>query len=69
MAYLEISLVLAKTVWYFDFKPAPGDLGNVGLSDKGEFRIYDIWLSTHDGPWLTFTPRTTLSEDFPGLEL
>ena len=30
MAYLETSLVIAKTLWYFDFKLAPGDLARVG---------------------------------------
>ncbi|KAI1098668.1 cytochrome P450 [Jackrogersella minutella] len=68
MAYLEINLLIAKTLWYFDFKPAPGKLGDVGLSDKGEFHIYDVFISTHDGPWLVFTPRSTLAEDFPDLK-
>ncbi|KAI1375795.1 cytochrome P450 [Hypoxylon crocopeplum] len=68
MAYLELNLVIAKTLWYFDFKPAPGKLGDVGLSDKGEFRLYDVFVSTHDGPWLEFTPRSTLAEDFPDLK-
>ncbi|KAI2470909.1 cytochrome P450 [Annulohypoxylon bovei var. microspora] len=68
MAYLEINLVIAKALWYFDFKPAPGKLGDVGLSDKGEFHIHDVFISTHDGPWLVFTPRTTLAEDFPDLK-
>ncbi|KAI1384222.1 cytochrome P450 [Hypoxylon trugodes] len=67
MAYLEMNLTIAKTLWYFDFEPAPGKLGNVGLSDRGEFRLYDIYLSTHDGPWLVFNPRSTLTEDFPEL--
>jgi hypothetical protein len=67
MAYLEINLLIAKALWYFDFKPAPGKLGDVGLSDKGEFHIHDVFISTHDGPWLTFTPRSTLAEDFPEL--
>ncbi|OTA60263.1 cytochrome P450 [Hypoxylon sp. EC38] len=67
MAYLEINLLIAKTLWYFDFKPAPGKLGDIGLSDKGEFHIYDVFISTHNGPWLVFTPRSTLAEDFPDL--
>ncbi|KAH9908627.1 cytochrome P450 [Xylariomycetidae sp. FL2044] len=69
MAYLEISLVLAKALWYYDFEPAPGRLGNIGLSDKGEFHIYDVLISTHDGPWLVFRPRSTLSQDFPELDV
>ncbi|KAI0193892.1 cytochrome P450 [Astrocystis sublimbata] len=69
MAYMELSLVLAKALWYFDFKPAPGDLGQVGFDKTGsEFRIYDVYISTHDGPWLTFTPRDTFLKDFPNTE-
>ncbi|KAI9162800.1 Cytochrome P450 monooxygenase apf7 [Paramyrothecium foliicola] len=30
MAYLEASLTLARTLWYFDFRRAPGELGDVG---------------------------------------
>jgi hypothetical protein len=30
MAYLEMSLVLAKTLWYFDFVKAPGEAENLG---------------------------------------
>ncbi|KAJ8122035.1 hypothetical protein ONZ43_g1668 [Nemania bipapillata] len=65
MAYMELSLLLAKSLWYFDFKPSPGDLGQVGLDKTGEFRIHDVYISTHDGPWLSFTPRKSFLEDFP----
>ncbi|KAI1093471.1 cytochrome P450 [Rostrohypoxylon terebratum] len=57
MAYLEINLLLAKLLWYFDFRPAPGPRGDVGLSDKGEFHIHDVFVSTNEGPWLVFKPR------------
>ncbi|KAI0170996.1 cytochrome P450 [Pestalotiopsis sp. NC0098] len=57
MAYLELSLALAKVIWHFDFKAAPGDLGNIGIGDHGEFRLYDIFTSTHDGPYLVFEKR------------
>ncbi|KAI1174894.1 cytochrome P450 [Nemania sp. FL0916] len=67
MAYMELGLALAKSLWYFDFKPAPGDLGRVGFDKTGEFRIYDVYISTHDGPWLSFTPRKAFLEDFPSL--
>ncbi|KAI1406722.1 cytochrome P450 [Hypoxylon fuscum] len=67
MAYLEISLLLAKLLWYFDFRLAPGVLGDVGLSDKGEFRIHDVFVSTNEGPWLVFEPREALGLDFPGM--
>lgn len=67
MAYLEVNLTLAKTLWYFDFKPAPGPLGDIGLSEKGEFSVHDIFVTTHDGPWMTFTSRDTLAQDYPNL--
>ncbi|KAI1074441.1 cytochrome P450 [Whalleya microplaca] len=66
MAYLEASLVLAKTLWYFDFEAAPGKLGEIGMGNKadkngrdreGEFQIFDIFTATGDGPYLCFHPR------------
>ena len=66
MAYLETSLVLAKTLWYFDFEVAPGELGEVGAGKvgleegrerRGEFQLYDLFGSSHDGPYLTFKTR------------
>ncbi|XDG04433.1 hypothetical protein ABKA04_004048 [Annulohypoxylon sp. FPYF3050] len=70
MAYLEASLVLAKTLWYFDFKPAPGELGRIGggSSEMGagrnrvdEYQLYDVIAGQHDGPYLVFTPRGDVS--------
>ncbi|KAI1088516.1 cytochrome P450 [Rostrohypoxylon terebratum] len=63
-AYLEISLALAKTLWYFDFETAPGSLGDVGIGQNGEFHLYDIFTSTHDGPYLVFKPRDSFANDF-----
>ncbi|KAI0414288.1 cytochrome P450 [Xylaria grammica] len=66
MAYLEVSLVVAKTLWYFDFDKAPGRMGwlgggsprNVGRRGKvDEFQLYDTFSSTHEGPNLVFRPR------------
>ncbi|KAI1130913.1 cytochrome P450 [Nemania abortiva] len=65
MAYLETSLVLAKTIWRFDFKLAPGKLGQVGMAGENdggkdslvEFQIYDSFSSRHDGPNLVFHTR------------
>lgn len=66
MAYLESSLVISKTLWYFDFERAPGKLGQIGGGrlgakdgrDKpGEFQLFDIFTSRHDGPHLVFRPR------------
>lgn len=66
MAYLEMSLVVAKTLHKFDFDVAPGELGKVGEGVAGrtdgrdridEFQLYDIFAAMHDGPNLVFRPR------------
>ncbi|KAI0017345.1 cytochrome P450 [Xylariomycetidae sp. FL0641] len=66
MAYLETSLVIAKTLWYFDFETAPGPAGKVGGGTPGstdgrhrpdEYQLYDIFTADHDGPNLVFKPR------------
>ncbi|KAI1259224.1 cytochrome P450 [Xylariaceae sp. FL1019] len=62
MAYLEASLVIAKTMWRFDFTLAPGKLGSVGQvgskapgADRfAEFQLHDTFGSRHDGPNLVF---------------
>lgn len=66
MAYLEASLVLARTLWHFDFVKAPNDAGNLGESTywktrgRGErideYETNDIFSATHDGPCLIFRP-------------
>jgi cytochrome P450 len=72
LAYMEMSLVLAKTLWYFDFEAAPGKLGETGGGKPGgppgrerpeEFQLYDIFTSKHDGPYLMFRPRGELYKD------
>lgn len=66
MAYLEASLVMARTLWYFDFEKSPGNLGNVGSRRRGvnggkggteEFQLHDMLTSRHDGPYMIFQPR------------
>ncbi|APA08633.1 hypothetical protein sscle_04g034030 [Sclerotinia sclerotiorum 1980 UF-70] len=73
MAYLETSLVIAKTLWYFDFAQASGEAGMLGggrshamdkaRSKTDEFQLYDGIVSDHDGPSLVFTKRGTFYED------
>lgn len=72
MAYLEVSLAMAKTLWYFDFKKSPGTLGDVGCRKRGgkdgwdsigEFELHDMLTSRHDGPNLIFKPRGAFCED------
>ncbi|KAI0097524.1 cytochrome P450 [Nemania sp. FL0031] len=66
MAYLELSLVLARTIWYFDFEKAPGEAGKLGEGQPGrtdgrgrrdEFQLYDGVIVSHDGPNLVFKPH------------
>ncbi|KAI1170037.1 cytochrome P450 [Nemania sp. FL0916] len=72
MAYLETSLIVAKTLWYFDFEPAPGKLGEVGGGVVGanngrerlnEFQLEDIFTSRFEGPHLVFKPREATCKD------
>lgn len=62
MAYLEASLVIAKTIWAFDFQLAPGGKSGGGAPNKSpgrrredEFQLYDIFAALHNGPELVFT--------------
>lgn len=66
MAYLEVSLTLAKTLWYFDFEAAVSDSGNLGGGTPAtsgrrnrvdEFQLYDRFSAHHEGPNLVFHPR------------
>lgn len=52
MAYQEISLTLAKTVWHFEFEHAAGY-----ATDAVEFELQDIFTTASDGPYLNFRPR------------
>ncbi|KAI0110922.1 cytochrome P450 [Nemania sp. FL0031] len=76
MAYLEASLIIAKTLWYFDFQLAPGNLGEVGggtpgrtdgRGRPGEYQLYDVIAGQHDGPYLVFKPRAGVSDDLQGV--
>ncbi|KAI1842150.1 hypothetical protein JX265_005727 [Neoarthrinium moseri] len=66
VAYLEMSLTVAKTMWYFDFERAPGQAGELGSGRKGltggrdrpnEYQLYDWFMADHEGPNLVFQPR------------
>ncbi|KAK8059084.1 cytochrome P450, partial [Apiospora saccharicola] len=74
LAYLETSLVLAKTLWYFDFAAAEGTLGAVGERRRdrgrpGEFETWDVFNSSHDGPYLVFRSRESVSSLKEDLEI
>ncbi|KAK2615979.1 hypothetical protein N8I77_002700 [Diaporthe amygdali] len=66
MAYLEMRLAIAKTLWYFDFERAPGEAGELGGGRPGrmdgrgrreEFQLYDSIAVDHKGPNLIFSLR------------
>ncbi|KAI0549815.1 cytochrome P450 [Xylaria curta] len=66
MAYLEVSLTLAKTLWYFDFELPVGDSSHLGggaptgsgqRTRVNEFQLYDRFSAYHQGPNLVFHPR------------
>lgn len=72
VAYLEMSLTIAKTMWYFDFEKAPGAAGDLGSGRKGaakgrerqdEYQLYDRFMAEHVGPNLRFWPREQHWED------
>ncbi|RYP52381.1 hypothetical protein DL768_002412 [Monosporascus sp. mg162] len=79
MAYLEVSLVIAKALWYLDFEEAPGVPSNhpAGLSERelgkgtervNEFQLYDTFAAVHDGPYLNFRrARDDVKELYAGL--
>lgn len=66
VAYLETSLAVARTLWYFDFEKAPGAAREVGGGTSGgdrlrarrdEFQLQDVIVADHDGPNLIFKTR------------
>lgn len=58
-AYAEASLLLAKTLWYFDFNPAEGDIGAAGGRNP-VFYTEDQFGSRHWGPRLKFQLRSAV---------
>lgn len=66
VAYLEISLTMAKTMCYFDFEKPPGTAGEMGSGHRGaskgrdrpdEYQLYDGFMAEHEGPNWKFRPR------------
>ena len=66
MAYREVGLTMAKTLWYFDFECASGDgAGKANaqcMNDHGELFLEDVFTSVHKGPYLTFRARGDLGD-------
>lgn len=68
MAYLELSVALARVVWLFDFRLAAGGSGDVGLGEgrpdaewgrhrRAEYQLFDAFVSMKDGPSVEFRAR------------
>ncbi|KAH7309768.1 cytochrome P450 [Stachybotrys elegans] len=74
MAYTEISLIVAKTLWHFDFELAAGGAGTLASSNwagdpkdsrsplQGDavFPMLDHFTAAQDGPFLRFRQRKGL---------
>ncbi|KAK5634530.1 hypothetical protein RRF57_010243 [Xylaria bambusicola] len=57
MAYLEASLVVAKTMWYYDFEQVSGPLDQHSYQMEQHHNVYPIkdkLVASHDGPYLCF---------------
>ncbi|KAI1116258.1 cytochrome P450 [Nemania sp. NC0429] len=72
MAYSETGLVVAKTLWYFDFENTTGSMSRIGeghpglepgRENQGEFQLYDVFSAMHEGPYLTFKKRASYWEE------
>ncbi|KAI1210084.1 cytochrome P450 [Annulohypoxylon truncatum] len=73
MAYTEASIIVAKTLWYFDFEQAQGEAGELGKAKScglgrmeeriAEYHIRDVFATEHDGPCLNFRPREHYAHD------
>lgn len=66
MALLNVSLVIARAIWLYDFRKADGKLGRVGegspTAPKGRQRVNEFQLqatitSMSEGPYLVFQDR------------
>ncbi|KAK5633982.1 hypothetical protein RRF57_009696 [Xylaria bambusicola] len=50
LAYTEVGMAMARTLWYFGFEFAEP------IPQEQEFRLSDVFTSSHRGPYLKFTP-------------
>jgi cytochrome P450 len=59
LAYMEIGLIAAKTLWNFDFEEHPDYRPREqerSVTQTWKFVIRDQLIATHDGPYLVFQP-------------
>lgn len=66
LALVELSTIIARLVWTYEFKPAEGPGGRVGegntqarggRKDPNEFQLYDRITTRMEGPIIQFRPR------------
>ncbi|KAI0805618.1 benzoate 4-monooxygenase cytochrome P450 [Xylaria sp. FL0064] len=62
LAFAEVSLAMARTLWYLDFESPEKTSKD---STRAEFRLLDVFTSSHDGPYLKFIPRVPLLSIIP----
>ncbi|KAI1261137.1 cytochrome P450 [Xylariaceae sp. FL1019] len=72
LAYVKMSFIVAKTLWYFDFESAKGEMGMLGggsaehADGRGrinEYQLYDIFSARHEGPCLVFKAQADRCKD------
>lgn len=72
MAWAELNLTVARTLWFFDFEKALGEAGSLGetfhKSAKGGdpvpfLETFDNFPAQHDGPNLVFRVRAEVAEE------
>jgi cytochrome P450 len=56
VAYLELTVALARTLWLYDLRLAPG-MEDVGRDEKGMYGLKDIFVAEKDGPVVQFRRR------------
>jgi cytochrome P450 len=67
LAYLEMSLTLAITLWQYDIRKESGDEIGAGGPGKalgrhrpGEYQLKDVFVTTRDGPVVEFKVRADI---------
>ena len=76
LAYLELQLAVAKTVWYLDARRPEGPLDAVGGGVRGrtdgrdrveEYQLEEHFTVRHDGPYLEFRCREGFDKEVAAL--
>ncbi|KAF1959200.1 cytochrome P450 [Byssothecium circinans] len=64
LSYQEMTIIMARIVWLYDMRLAPGSLVGGGHESMGygrtrsnEFQTWDSFVSTHEGPMVQFRLR------------